>query len=145
MGLGAIFLLILAGVFYLFNTTDNFKDENAVFVEQFLYKYSERWETSDVRDMLSKEFLSSLNTGDSRRAITNFKSLGKLRKISEIEMTSYNAMNSETTGTFVLKAKFENSITAVTVSVRKDERGLRILSLNINAIQQTPMNRAIPI
>jgi len=143
VSLGIIFVIVVAAISYIAMGSSSFKKEYSPFAEKFLFDYSQAWKISDVEGRLSSEFLADLNSMKSRNAISLFESLGKLESISDVEINQYNSGTNGETGIFIFKAVFNNAKTAVTLTIRKNNNGIKVLGLNINITEELRNNREI--
>jgi len=127
MWLGGLFTLIVVLVIFLAAGSSSFKDEQEPFVQQFMADFSERWETQDIYARLSNEFIEQINTQESKAILAQFKTMGKIKSISDFEIGNYNAHTSGTTGEFSFKGTFENGDALINITVKTSDIGVRVV------------------
>lgn len=127
MWLGGIFTLILVLIIFLAAGSSSFKEEQEPFVQQFMADFSERWETQDIYARLSNEFIEQINTQEGKTILAQFKTLGKIKRISDFEIGNYNAHTSGTTGDFSFKGTFENGDALINITIKTSDIGVRVV------------------
>jgi hypothetical protein len=137
IGLGIIFtiLIVIFGLVVL--KSWDFKKDNTEFVKQFMTQFADNWEMNDVQHMLTNEFIDQITTPGGRAAVMEFRKLGKLVDILDIELNNFNTFwgtNSQQRGVFVFKAQFENGNALATLTLIVNDNGRRVDSLNLNPI-----------
>ncbi len=135
IGLGVVFVLLVAFVSYVAVQSGKFEKEHAPFVRTFMAEFSKDWDVSAVEHSLTPEFIGQIGTPAGRDAIRQFRQLGRLKEITELDLdhfTTHAGINSYKYGVFVLRAEFENAAAMITLSLVVDEKGARVEGLRIN-------------
>jgi len=78
-----------------------------------------------------------LNSPKGHKVMNNFKRLGELKDIKDIELDGFNARatteeGSFSIGTFKFKGEFENAKALVTITLKKNDLGVRVAGFSIN-------------
>lgn len=136
MWLGGIFTLIVILIIFLAAGSSNFEEEQEPFVQQFMADFSSRWDTQDIYPHLSNEFVEMVNTPESKAALAQFKTMGKIKTITDFEIGNYNAHTSGTTGEFSFKASFEHGEAVINMTIKSSDIGVRVQSFRL--IPSTP-------
>jgi hypothetical protein len=134
IGLGLLFLAVIALFVWVGVSGSQFRKEQTPFVERFVTDLSKRWDLADVNDRVATSFVEQARSAQAQQALHEFKPLGMLRSMSDLELRSYNANTKGTTGVFSFKGTFENGDAVVQVTLVKMDGGVRVLSLYLNAI-----------
>jgi hypothetical protein len=135
VGLGALFLLILVFFAWIGASSRYFSKEQAAFVEEFVTALSKRWVIADVRDHLADSFVAEAGTPQAQQLLNQFKRLGKLQSVHELELRSYSSTSNGQTGLFSFKGTFEYGEAVVDVTIIKKNGEVRVLSFYLNATQ----------
>jgi len=122
VGLGALFLVVIAFVSWLGVSSNDFRKEQAPFVQKFVVDLSKRWDVADVRDRMSVSFIEQADTQPARELLNQFKRLGALKSVQDLELRSFMSMNGKRTGIFAFKGIFENGDGAVRVTITQDAK-----------------------
>lgn len=135
VGLGALLVLFVIAAFFLFGESTDFKEQNEEFVRDFTSQFSQSWEVSSVSALLTNDMLIQVNTPNGRQAMGVFRTLGRLKEITDMELNHYNAdFNGITTGIFKFKADFENASAVVTVTVQERDHQVRVHGFHVDSI-----------
>lgn len=143
MWLGGIFTFIVILIIFLAAGSSNFKEEQEPFVQKFMADFSLRWDTQDIYSRLSNDFVEMVNTPESKAALAQFKTMGKIKIISDFEIGNYNAHTSGTTGEFSFKASFENGEAIINMTIISSDIGVRVQSFRLTP--STPFVKAEPV
>jgi hypothetical protein len=125
IGLGAVFVVVIALLAWIGASSSQFRKEQAPFVETFVTDLSKRWNIADVYDRLANP--EQTDTPQARELLHQFKQLGALQSIHDLNLRSYITNNKGRTGLFSLKGTFENGEAIVTVTIVKNEGAVRVL------------------
>jgi len=145
IGLGIIFMVLIVMLGLVVLRSSEFKKENTEFVKQFMTQFADNWEVNDVQHMLSNEFIDQITTPGGRAAVMEFRKLGKLIDIQDIELNNFNTFwgtNSHKRGVFVFKAQFENGNALATLTLVVNENGRRVHALNLNPIGEMDFHQS---
>ena len=118
IGLGALFLVVIALISWIGMSSSQFRKEEAPFVEKFVMDLSKRWDIGDVRDRMTESFIEQAGT--------------------DLEMRSYQTINSKKTAVFSFKGTFESGDGMVTVTVVGHDGVVRVLGFVLRAIHTGP-------
>jgi len=135
IGFGIIFVLLVAFISYVAVQSGKFEKEHAPFVKSFMAEFSKDWDVSAVEHLLTPEFIDQIDTSSGREAMRQFRQLGRLKEITELNLDHFSThagTNSYKYGVFVLRAEFEHATTMITLSLVVDENGARVEGLRIN-------------
>jgi hypothetical protein len=108
IGLGVLFLVVIAFFAWIGVSSSQFRKEQTLFVETFVTDLSKRWDIADVHDRLANSFIEQVGTPQAQQLLHQFKQLGALQSVHDLELRSYNANNNGRTGLFSFKGTFEN-------------------------------------
>lgn len=144
LGLGALFLLIVVFFTFLWGESSDFKEQNALFINNYLETFSTNWDLDDVKDQMTNGLLIEINTPNGTNAMNYFKTLGRLQEIRDLEINNYNTTLSGKTGVFLFKAKFQYSDTVVKMILQKNEDGVKVNGLYITPLGKVNDNKEIP-
>jgi hypothetical protein len=59
---------------------------------------SKRWDIADVHDRMANPFIEQAGTPQTQQLLQQFKQLGALTSVHDLELRSYNSNNNEQTG-----------------------------------------------
>jgi hypothetical protein len=128
-GLGVLLLAVIALSALLGGGSVRFKSQQEPFVRNFLTDLSRHWVLAEVQDRLASEFVEQAGTAQGQRLLREFRQLGPIRTIRDVELHTYAVNPKAQTGVFSLKATFANGEAEVSVTVVRRERATRVLSL----------------
>jgi hypothetical protein len=129
IGLGGLSLVLIGLTVLLGGGSMWFKSQQAPFVRAFVTDLSQRWALADVQDRLAGEFVQQAATAQGQRLLKEFRQLGPIRTMSELELRTYNVSPRTQTGVFSLKATFAHGEAVVSVTIVRRDRQTRVLSL----------------
>ena len=133
IGLGVFFLVVIAFFAWVGVSSSQFRKEQTLFVETFVTDLSKRWDIADVHDRLESRFIEQANTPQAQQLLHQFKQMGALKSVHDLELRSYNANNIGRTGNFSFKGTFENGEALVNVTIVKKDRAVRVLGFYLEA------------
>jgi hypothetical protein len=133
IGLGVLFLVVLAVFAWIGVSSSQFRKEQAPFVETFATDLSKRWDIADVYDRMANSFIQQASTPQARQLLRQFKQLGALKSVHDLELRSYNSNNTEQTGLFSFKGTFENGEAVVDVTITKKNGAVCVMSFYLKA------------
>jgi hypothetical protein len=133
IGLGVLFLVILAFFAWIGVSGSQFRKEQAPFVETFVTDLSKRWDIADVYDRLANPFIEQTSTPQAQQLLHQFKQLGALKSVHDLGLRSYNANNNGRTGLFSFTGTFENGEAVVSVTIVKKDGAVRVLGFYLKA------------
>lgn len=133
VGLGVLFLAVLAFFAWIGVSSSQFRKAQAPFVETFVTDLSKRWDIADVYDRMANPFIEQAGTPQAQQLLHQFKQLGKLQSVHDLELRSYNTNNTGRTGLFSFKGTFENGEAVVNVTIVEKDGAVRVLSFYLNA------------
>jgi hypothetical protein len=133
IGLGALFLVVIAFFAWIGASSSQFRKEQTPFVETFVIDLSRRWDIADVYDRLANPFIEQISTPQAQQLLHQFKQLGALQSVQNLELRSYNANNNGRTGLFSFKGTFENGEGVVNVTIVKKDGAVRVLGFYLKA------------
>lgn len=134
IGLGVLFLVVTALLAWIGVSSSQFRKEQTPFVETFVTDLSKRWDVADVYDRMANPFIEQVSTPQARQLLHQFKQLGMLESVHDLELRSYYSNNNERTGIFSFKGTFENGEGVVNVTVAKKDGAVRVLGFYLKAI-----------
>jgi hypothetical protein len=132
IGLGVLFLVVIAFFTWVGVSSSQFRKEQSAFVETFVTDLSKRWNTADVYDRMSNSFIEQAGTPQAQQLLHQFKQLGALKSVRDLELRSY-ADNNGQTGVFSFKGKFENGEAVVNVTIVKKDEAVRVVAFYLRA------------
>lgn len=127
IGLGALFLVVIAFLAWIGVSSSQFRKEQAPFVEAFVTDLSKRWDIADVYDRLANPVVEQAGTPQAQQLLHRFKQLGVLRSVRDLELRRYETNNNGRTGYFSFKGAFENGEAVVEVTIVKKDGAVRVL------------------
>lgn len=143
LGVLTVILIILVGIaaFFISKESGKFEEKYSPLASQFLYQLSSTWNIADVQDSLTNDLIEELNSPKGQKIMNNFKQLGELKDIKDIELSGFNTRatteeGSLTLGTFKFKAEFENAKALVTITLKKNDLGVRVAGFSINPTEK---------
>jgi hypothetical protein len=138
MVIGAVVVVLVAVLIWTARSSSHFKEEQEMFITQFMSDLSKNWSIADVQDRLSNEFLQSRPPVEMDQAIHRLSPLGKLVSIQDVELKLYSAGTTGKTGTFSFKAEYANGHAVASMIVVDTGNGVRVQRLDINPIEPPP-------
>ena len=126
IGLGVLFLVALALFAWVGVSSSQFRKEQAPFVERFVTDLSKRWDIADVSDRMANPFIEQASTPQARQLLHQFKELGALQSVQDLQLRSYLTNNNGQTGIFSFKGMFENGEGVVNVTIVKKDGVARV-------------------
>jgi len=133
IGLGVLFLVVIAFFAWIGASSSQFRKEQTLFVETFVTDLSKRWDIADVYDRLANPFTEQIRTPQAQQLLHQFKQLGALQSVHDLELRSYNANNNGRTGLLSFKGTFENGEAVVNVTIVKKGGAVRVLGFYLKA------------
>jgi hypothetical protein len=133
IGLGVLFLVVLAFFAWIGVSSSQFRKEQAPFVETFVTDLSKRWDIADVYDRLANSFIEQAGTPQAQQLLHQFKRLGALKSVRDLGLRSYNTNNNTRTGLFSFKGTFENGEAVVNVTIVKKGGAVRVFGFYLRA------------
>ena len=141
IGLGSVFLLVIALFVWLGIQGTRFKREEAPFVRTYVADFSRRWDVADVYDRSANTFLAQVSSAEGQRVLQSFKSLGGLTSIHDFELKNFSDGTWGRRGVFDFKADFQNGEALVEVTILDDGHvGPRVIGIYLTGIQLNPVN-----
>ena len=128
IGLGALFIMVIALLAWVGVSGSQFRKEQAPFVETFVADLSKRWDIADVHDRLANPLIEQASTPQTQQLLHQFKQLGALKSVHDLELRAYKTYNNGRTGLFSFKGTFENGEAVVNVTIIKKDGAVRVLS-----------------
>jgi hypothetical protein len=139
IGLGSVFLVLLALFTWLGIQSVRFKHEEAPFVKAYLTDLSRRWSVTDVYNRSANTFVEQADSPKGQRTIESFKPLGALISIQDFSLKNYSDGTWGQRGVFDFKARFQNGEALVEVTIlEKGHTGPRVLGIYLTGIQVNP-------
>ncbi len=129
IALGVLFLLIATFFTWVGFSSNQFRKEQTPFVETFVTDLSKRWDIADVYDRLANPFIEQVGTPQARELLRQFKQLGALKSVRDVELRSYVTNTAGRTGNFSFKGTFENGEALVNLTIIKKDDAVRVLGL----------------
>lgn len=136
VGLGVLFVVILAFVGWIIVSSRQFRTEETAFVQTFVTDLSRHWNVADVSSRLAGPVLDQALTPQGQQVLHQFKQLGVLRSADGLKMENYNIGSEGRTGTFGFKGTFDNGEADVQVVVVKKGGSPWVLGFHLNNIQR---------
>jgi len=136
LSLGALFVLIIAFIFFMFDASNKFADEHSAFIESYLTDFSVNWSTADVHSRTTNQLLSKMNEANARATIARFNVLGKLQRIEDLKIMNYFTGTSEVTGQIHLKAYYEGGLSLVKIVIIVNDDKVQVGGLHIKPIKE---------
>ena len=127
IGLGVLFLVVIALLAWTGVSSSQFRKEQAPFVETFVTDLSKRWDIADVYDRMANPFIEQVSTPQAQQLLHQFKQPGALTSIHDVELQSYNSNNNVRTGLFSFKGTFENGEAVINIAIVKKDGAVRVL------------------
>lgn len=140
IGLGALFLVVVAFFTWVGVSSTQFRREQAPFVETFVTDLSKHWDIADVHDRLTEPFIEQVSTPRAQQLLHQFKELGALKSVQDLELRSYITNNKGQTGVFSFKGTFENGEAVVSVTIVEKDAAVRVLAFYLKG---THMRNAV--
>ena len=135
IGLGVLFLVVLAVFAWIGVSSSQFRKEQAPFVETFVTDLSKRWDIADVYDRMANSFIEQASTPQARQLLHQFRQLGALKSVHDLGLRSYKSSNNEQTGLFFFKGIFENGEAVVNVTIVRKDGAVHVLGVYLKATQ----------
>jgi hypothetical protein len=126
IGLGVIFLGFLALFTWVGMSSRHFRQEQTPFVETFVTDLSKRWNIEDVQDRLDNAFIEQAGTPQAQQLLHQFKLLGALKSVHDLDLQRYVTNTQGRTGVFYFKGTFENGEAAVNVTIVQKDGAVRV-------------------
>jgi hypothetical protein len=133
IGLGVLFLVVFALFAWVRVSSNQFRKEQAPFVESFVTDLSKRWDIADVHDRIANIFIEQVSTPQAQHLLHQFKRLGKLQSVHDLELRGYKSDNGGRTGLFSFKAAFENGEALMNVTIVEKDGEARVLGFYLKA------------
>ena len=133
IGLGGLFLVIVALFTWVGVSGSQFSAEQGPFVKKFVADLSKRWEVVDVYDRMSSSFIQQSGTPQAQQLLHQFKRLGALKSVSALKLQSYYSNNNDRTGVFSLEGAFENGEAVIRVTIVRKDGAVRVVGFYLNA------------
>lgn len=130
-GLGAAVLALYALTSWLGSSSMRFASAQSVFINQFLSDLSQRWELTDVEDRVSGPLARQAGSPEGQRELTQFRPLGALRLISELQLQRYALSDDDRTGVFSARAQFAHGGAHIQIIVTQHHNAVRVESLQL--------------
>jgi hypothetical protein len=138
IGLGSIFLVLIALFTWLGLQSVRFKQQQEPFVRTYMTDLSRHWNVADVYDRSDNEFLAEAGSAPGVRTMQSFKSLGPLLSIHDLELKNFSDGTWGRRGVFAFKGRFQNGEALVQILLEnKGRTGSRVFGVNLSAIQLT--------
>jgi hypothetical protein len=134
IGFGVLFLVGIALFAWVGVSSSQFRKEQAAFVGTFVTDLSKRWDTADVHDRLADSLIEQASSPQTQSLMHQFKELGRLRSVHDLELKSYVSTNKGQRGTFSFKGAFENGEGVVDVTIIKKDGAVRVSGFRLNGI-----------
>jgi len=133
IGLGVLFLVVLAFFAWIGVSSSQFRKEQTLFVETFVTDLSKRWDIADVSDRVENPFIEQASTPQAQQLLHQFKQLGALKSVHDLELRSYNSSTDGRTGLFSFNGTFENGEATVDVTIIKKDGAVRVSGFYLKA------------
>jgi hypothetical protein len=133
IGLGVLFLVVLAFFAWIGVSSRQFRKEEAPFVETFVTDLSKRWDIADVHERMANSFIEQAGTPQAQQLLHQFKQLGGLKSAHDLELRNYYASSNGRTGIFSFKGTFESGEGMVQVTIVKKDGAVRVLGFYLKA------------
>jgi hypothetical protein len=131
IGLGGVFLALIALLAWLGAGSAHFRTQQEPFVKTFVTDLSKRWEVADVYDRLANSFIEQAGTTQGLQLLRQFRQLGALKFVRDFELRNYNSGPNGQTGVFTFKGTFEHGEAVVAVEVTKVGGAVHVLGFNV--------------
>lgn len=119
IGLGVLFLVVLALFVWIRVSSNQFRKEQAPFVESFVTDLSKHWDIEDIHDRIANSFSEQISSPQAQQLLHRFKQLGGLKSVHDLELRAYKSYNDGPTSLFSFKGTFENGEALVNVTIVK--------------------------
>ena len=136
VGLGVLFLVLIAVFSWVVVVGRHFRDEQTPFVKTFVTDLSRHWNVADVSDRIAGTTLDQALTPKGQQMFHLFKQLGALRSAGDLTMARFNVDTKGTTGVFEFKGTFDNGEADVQVTVLKKGGSAWVLGFYLNDIRR---------
>jgi hypothetical protein len=133
VGLGVLFVVVIAFLAWIGVNSSQFRKEQAPFVETFVTDLSKRWDVADVYDRMANPFIEQVSTPQARQLLHQFKRLGALTSVHDLELRRYNSNNNGRTGLFSFKGTFENGEAVMNITIVKKDGAVRVVGFYLKA------------
>jgi hypothetical protein len=133
VGLGGVFLALIALFFWLAVSSSNFRTQQEPFVKAFVTDLSKRWDLTDVYGPLANSFIEQADTAQGRGLMMQLKQLGALQSVRDFELRNYNFAPKGQTGIFSFKGTFDYGEAVVDVTVIRSGGMVRVQGLHVSA------------
>jgi len=141
IGLGVLFLVVLALLSWVGVSSSHFRKEETPFVEKFVKDLSKRWDTADVYDRMTSDFIIQAGTPQAQQLLHQFKELGALKSVQDLELLGYKSFNTERSGVFSFKGTFENGTGVVQVTIVKKEGAVHVIGFFLKATHMSGVSK----
>ena len=139
IGLGSLFLVLVALFAWVGVQSARFKHAEAPCVQAYISDLSRRWNVADVYDRSANTLLTQADSPEGRRAIEQFRPLGALTSIRDFELKNYTDGTGGQHGVFDFKADFQNGEAVVEVIVVKGGgTSAQVLGVHLTSIRMKP-------
>ena len=136
VGLGVLFLVLIAIFSGVVVVGRQFRTEQTPFVKTFVTDLSRHWNVADVSDRIAGPTLDQALTPKGQQMFHLFKQLGTLRSAGDLTMERFNVDTRETSGVFEFKGTFDNGEADVQVTVVKKGGSAWVLGFYLNDIRR---------
>lgn len=133
IGLGVLFLVVVALFVWSGVSSSQFRKEQAPFVETFVIDLSKRWDIADVQGRMTNPFIEETRTPQAQQLLHQFKQLGALKSVHDLKLRAYKSYNNGQTGIFSFKGIFENGEAVVNVTIVNKDGAVRVVGFYLKA------------
>ena len=134
IGFGVLFVLVIAFISWIGVSSSHFRKAQTPFVETFFTDLSKHWDIADVYDRLEAPIIEQAETPHGQDLLRQFKKLGALRSVRDLELRSFKANNRTRTGSFSFKGAFENGEAVVNVIVVERDATVRVFGFSLRGV-----------
>lgn len=133
-GIGVALLALYAFTHWLNSSSTRFAQAQSAFINQFVSDLSQRWDLADVTDRVGGALALQADNADGQRRLAQFKPLGSLRSISQLQLQRYALSDDATSGVFWLRAQFTHGGAQIQITLTERHDTVRVESLYLKPL-----------
>ncbi len=131
VGLGALFVLLLASVAYLGLSASSFVEETQPFLLDFTADFARNWEVATVEARMTDALATNLRTPQGRNVMSQLKQLGAFKGGHEFESRHYSSGTDGKRAEIAFDGRFEHADVVVTIVVERRDGVVKVDGFHI--------------
>jgi hypothetical protein len=131
IGLGLLLVVVLGVLSWIGYSSLRFRQRETPFVTAFVQDLSVRWSLEDVRPRLDARFLAQAQTARGRGELENFRRLGTLVAVRDLQTSKFLYNPAGSAGIFAFAGEFAQGTAGVRVTLVEKAGQARVLAIHI--------------